>query len=618
MNTGELQELAQQLRVDSIRAAAAAGSGHPTSSMSAADLMAVLLAHHFRYDFDRPAHPAADRFVLSKGHASPLLYAMYKAAGALDDDALLTFRKLGSRLEGHPTPRRLPWVETATGSLGQGLPVGAGIALAGKRLDRTGYRVWVLCGDSELAEGSVWEAAEQAAYEHLDNLTAIVDVNRLGQRGPTRHGHDLDAYARRFQAFGWHTVEIDGHDVDAVDRAYGEALSTSGQPTVILARTLKGKGVEAVQDREGLHGKPLPEADEAIAELGGRRDLRVHVQEPPAARMLHSVGTAQLELPRWDKESHREGVATRDAYGQALTALGTAREDVVALDGEVSDSTRAEFFAKEHPDRFFECYIAEQQMVANAVGFAARGWVPYASTFAAFLTRAYDFVRMASVSGAGINLVGSHAGVAIGQDGPSQMGLEDLAMMRAVHDSTVLYPCDANQAAHLVAAMAGCDGIRYLRTSRGKSPVIYGPDEEFRVGGSKVLRSSDQDRMTLVAAGVTVHEALAAADALKGEGIAVRVIDLYSVKPADLPTLRKAAEDTGCLLTVEDHHEEGGIGDAVLTAFLDGRPVPRLARLAVRSMPGSASPEEQLHAAGIDAESIAAAGRLLVEEAVVR
>ncbi|MEV1076701.1 transketolase [Streptomyces sp. NPDC050211] len=615
MNTGELQELAQQLRVDSVRAAAAAGSGHPTSSMSAADLMAVLLAHHFRYDFDRPAHPAADRFVLSKGHASPLLYAMYKAAGALDDDALLTFRKLGSRLEGHPTPRRLPWVETATGSLGQGLPVGAGIALAGKRLDRTGYRVWVLCGDSELAEGSVWESAEQAAYEHLDNLTAIVDVNRLGQRGPTRHGHDLDAYARRFQAFGWHTVEIDGHDVDAIDRAYGEALSTAGQPTVILARTLKGKGVEAVQDREGLHGKPLPEADEAIAELGGRRDLRVHVQEPPAARMLHSVGTGQLELPRWDKGDE---VATRDAYGQALTALGTAREDVVALDGEVSDSTRAEFFAKEHPDRFFECYIAEQQMVANAVGFAARGWVPYASTFAAFLTRAYDFVRMASVSGAGINLVGSHAGVAIGQDGPSQMGLEDLAMMRAVHDSTVLYPCDANQAAHLVAAMAGCDGIRYLRTSRGKSPVIYGPDEEFSVGGSKVLRSSDQDRMTLVAAGVTVHEALAAADALKGEGIAVRVIDLYSVKPADLPTLRKAAEDTGCLLTVEDHHEEGGIGDAVLAAFLDGRPVPRLVRLAVRSMPGSASPEEQLHAAGIDAESIAAAGRLLVEEAIVR
>lgn len=297
MNTGELTDLGQQLRVDSVRAAAAAGSGHPTSSMSAADLMAVLLAHHLRYDFDRPAHPGNDRFVLSKGHASPLLYSAYKAAGAIEDDELLTFRKLGSRLEGHPTPQRLPWVETATGSLGQGLPVGVGIALAGKRLDRTGYRTWVLCGDSELAEGSVWEAAEHAGYEHLDNLTVIVDVNRLGQRGPTRHGHDLDAYARRFQAFDWHTIEVDGHDVDAVDRAYGEAASTKGQPTAILARTLKGKGVEGVQDREGLHGKPLPEAEEAITELGGPRNIRVRVQEPPAARMLHSVHTGNFELP---------------------------------------------------------------------------------------------------------------------------------------------------------------------------------------------------------------------------------------------------------------------------------------------------------------------------------
>ncbi|MFF7550359.1 transketolase [Streptomyces canus] len=614
MNTGELVELGQQLRVDSVRAAGAAGSGHPTSSMSAADLMAVLLANHFRYDFDRPEHPGNDRFVLSKGHASPLLYSAYKAAGAVDDEELLTFRKLGSRLEGHPTPRKLPWVETATGSLGQGLPVGVGIALSGKRLDRTGYRVWVLCGDSELAEGSVWEAAEHAGHEHLDNLTAIVDVNRLGQRGPTRHGHDLDAYARRFQAFGWHTVEVDGHDVDAVDRAYGEAESTKGQPTAILARTLKGKGVADVEDREGLHGKPLKNADDAIEELGGVRDLRVQVHEPPAARMLHAVRAGHLELPRWDTG---EEVATRDAYGQALTALGTGRGDVVALDGEVGDSTRSEFFAKEHPDRYFECYIAEQQMVAAAVGLAARGWVPYAATFAAFLTRAYDFVRMASISGAGINLVGSHAGVAIGQDGPSQMGLEDLAMMRAVHDSTVLYPCDANQTAHLVAAMAGLDGIRYLRTGRGESPVIYGPEEEFPIGGSKVLRFSQNDRLTVVAAGVTVHEALKAAEALDQEGIRVRVVDLYSVKPVDRATLRQAAEDTGCLLTVEDHREEGGLGDAVLDAFADGRPVPRLVRLAVRTMPGSASPEEQLHAAGIDAESIAAAGRLLVEQAIV-
>ncbi|MFD8043041.1 transketolase [Streptomyces chartreusis] len=615
MNTAELTELAQQLRVDSVRASAAAGSGHPTSSMSAADLMAVLLARHLRYDFERPAHPGNDRFVLSKGHATPLLYSAYKAVGAVEDGELLTFRRIGSRLEGHPTPRRVPWVETASGSLGQGLPIGVGIALAGKRLDRAGYRVWVLCGDSELAEGSVWEAAEHAAYENLDNLTAIVDVNRLGQRGPTRHGHDLDAYARRFQAFGWHTVEVDGHDVDAVDRAYAEARSTTGQPTVILARTLKGKGVADVQDREGMHGKPLPDADAAIAELGGPRDLHVRVHEPPATRALHAVPDGNLELPRWDKG---EEVATRNAYGEALAALGAARSDVVALDGEVSDSTRAEFFAKEFPDRFFECYIAEQQMVAAAVGLATRGRVPYASTFAAFLTRAYDFVRMASISGVGVNLVGSHAGVAIGQDGPSQMGLEDLAMMRAVYDSTVLYPCDANQTAKLVAAMAGLDGIRYLRTSRGAGPVIYGPDEEFPVGGSKVLRAGDHDRLTVVAAGVTVHEALAAADVLAREGIAIRVIDLYSVKPVDRLTLRQAAEETGLLLTVEDHHEEGGLGDAVLDAFLDGRPVPRLVRLAVRMMPGSASPDEQLHAAGIDAAAIAAAGKLLVEEAVVR
>ncbi|MEU7417075.1 transketolase [Streptomyces antibioticus] len=614
MDTAELTDLGQQLRVDSVRASAAAESGHPTSSMSAADLMAVLLAHHLRYDFDRPAHPGNDRFVLSKGHASPLLYAAYKAAGAIDDDELLTFRTLGSRLEGHPTPRRLPWVETATGSLGQGLPVGIGIALAGKRLEHSDARVWVLCGDSELAEGSVWEAAEHAGHERLDNLVVIVDVNRLGQRGPTRHGHDLDAYARRFQGFDWHTVEVDGHDVDAVDRAYGEALSTRGQPTAILARTLKGKGVAAVQDREGLHGKPLPDADEAIAELGGSRDLRVRVQEPPAARMLHSVPTGRPEPPRWERG---EEVATRDAYGKALAALGTARADVVALDGEVSDSTRAEYFAKDHPERFFECYIAEQQLVAAAVGMASRGFVPYASTFAAFLTRAYDFVRMASISGAGINLVGSHAGVAIGQDGPSQMGLEDLAMFRAVYGSTVLYPCDAHQTARLVAAMAGLDGVRYLRTSRGAAPVLYGPDEEFPIGGSKVLRSSDADRLTVVAAGITVHEALRAADALAAEGIAVRVVDLYSVKPVDRAVLRRAAEETGALLTVEDHHEEGGLGDAVLDAFTDGRPVPRLVRLAVRTMPGSASPQEQLHAAGIDAESIAVSARLLVENAVV-
>lgn len=614
MRTEQLAELGQQLRVDAVRAADAAGSGHPTSSMSAADLGAVLLANHLRYDFERPDHPGNDRLILSKGHASPLLYAMYKAAGVIDDEELLTFRRLDSRLEGHPTPR-LPWVDVGTGSLGQGLPIGVGMALAGKKLDQIPYRVWVLSGDSEMAEGSVWEAIEHAAYENLDNLTLLIDVNRLGQRGPTRHEWDLDAYARRLDAFGWHTIEIDGHDVAAVDEALAEARSTFRRPTAVIARTHKGRGVKAVEDREGMHGKPLPDADEAIAELGGPRFLRVEVQSPPAARVLHSALSAHLEPPRFDIG---DSVATRTAYGQALAALGSARGDVVALDGEVGDSTRTEYFAKAHPSRYFECYIAEQQLVAAAVGMQARGYVPYAATFAAFLTRAHDFIRMAAVSRASINVVGSHAGVAIGQDGPSQMGLEDLAMFRAVHGSTVLYPCDGNQTARLVEAMAELPNVSYLRTSRGDTPVVYGPDEEFPVGGSKVLRSGEQDRVTVVAAGVTVHEALAAAELLDRENIAVRVVDLYSVKPVDAQTLQKAADETGCLLTVEDHRPEGGLGDAVAEAFSDGRPVPRLVRLGVRNMPTSATPEEQLRVTGIDADSIAAAVRLLVGEAVVR
>ncbi|MGW0773414.1 transketolase [Streptomyces sp. NPDC002835] len=614
MRDEQLAELAQQLRVDAVRAADAAGSGHPTSSMSAAELAAVLLARHLRYDFDRPEHAGNDRLVFSKGHASPLLYAMYLAAGAIDDEELLTFRKKGSRLEGHPTPR-LPWVDVATGSLGQGLPVGVGMALAGKRLDDIPYRVWVLSGDSEMAEGSVWEAVEHASYEGLDNLTLLLDVNRLGQRGPTRFGWDLDAYARRLRAHGWHTVETDGHDVRAVDDALAEATATVGLPTAVIARTEKGRGVSAVQDQEGKHGKPLPEAEEAIAELGGRRTARIEVQTPPAARVQHARRSGGLTLPTYDKGDE---VATRTAYGEALTALGAARTDVVALDAEVGDSTRAEFFAKEHPDRYFQCYIAEQQMVAAAVGMHVRGYVPFASTFAAFLTRAHDFVRMAAVSRASINLVGSHAGVAIGQDGPSQMGLEDLAMFRSVPGSTVLYPCDGNQTARLVAAMCDLPNISYLRTSRSDMPVLYGPEEDFPVGGSKVLRSSHRDRVCVVAAGVTVHEALAAATLLDREGIPVRVLDLYSVKPVDGGTLQQAADDTGCLLTVEDHRTEGGIGDAVAEAFSDGRPMPRLVRLGVSNIPASAAPEEQLHASGIDAESIAAAVRLLVAEAMVR
>ncbi len=607
--TAQLAGLAQQLRVDAVRSSAEAGSGHPTSSLSAADLMAVLLARYLRYDFDAPGAAGNDHLILSKGHASPLLYSMLKAAGAISDDELLTYRTLGSRLEGHPTPR-LPWVDVATGSLGQGLPVGVGLALTGKQLDRLPYHVWVLCGDSEMAEGSMWEAIEQAASSGLDNLTAIIDVNRLGQRGPTRHGWDTGAYADRLRAFGWNAIEIDGHDIAAIDRAYARARVTLRQPTAIIARTMKGRGVSAVQDMEGAHGKPVPDPDEAISELGGRRDDRVRVLSPDRGQQPHAFPAGELRLPEFrlgDK------VATRTAFGQALAAVGTARPDVVALDGEVSDSTRTEFFAAAHPERFFEFYIAEQQMIAAAVGMQVRGWVPYAATFAAFLSRAQDFIRMAAISRAAVRVAGSHAGVSIGQDGPSQMALEDLAAFRAVYGSTVLYPCDANQAAALTAAMADLDGISYLRTSRGDMPVIYPPGEEFPVGGSRVLRSGEQDQVTIVAAGVTVHEALAAADRLAADGIAARVIDAYSVKPLDTVTIRQAAADTERILTVEDHWPQGGLGDAVLEALaVPGGPLPVATKLAVSGMPASATPAEQLHAAGIDADAIVAAAAGLV------
>ena len=600
------RELGQQLRVDSIRAAAVTNSGHPTSSMSAADLMAVLLAKYLHYDFDDPDNPDNDHLVFSKGHASPLLYSMYKAAGAITDEELLTFRVFGSRLQGHPTPV-IPWVDVATGSLGQGLPFTVGIALAGKKLDRLPYRVWALCGDSEMAEGSMWEAFEHAAFYGLDNLTAIIDVNKWGQRGETMHGWDLDSYANRARDFGWHTIEIDGHDVEQIDQAYGDALAQQGQPTVIVARTLKGKGVKEVEDKPNWHGKALDHPDEAIAELGGERNITIEVAQPDKAEPHRFEATGSLELPTWDLG---EEVATRRAYGDALAALGAARGNVVALDGEVSNSTYAEIFRDKYPDRYFEMYIAEQQMVAAAVGLQVRKWVPFASTFAAFFSRAYDFIRMAAISQANIRLCGSHAGVSIGEDGPSQMALEDLAMMRAVHGSTVLYPCDANQTARLVTEMADRHGIVYLRTTRAATPVVYGLDDEFPIGGSRVLR--DGNDVTIVGAGITLHEALKAADRLSSEGIDARVIDLYSVKPVDAATLRAAAEETGRILTVEDHWSEGGIGDAVLEVLADAEQPARVVRLAVRDMPGSGKPAELLAAAGIDAAHIAEAARALV------
>jgi transketolase len=607
MDATELRELGQQFRVDSVRCAAAAKSGHPTSGMSAADLMAVLVGNHLRYDFDDPKNAANDRLVFSKGHASTLLYAIFRAAGAITDEELLEYRSFGSILEGHPTPL-IPWVDVATGSLGQGLPIGVGMGLAGKYLDRLPSRVWVLCGDSEMAEGSMWEAFEHAAHYELDNLTAIIDVNRLGQRGETMVGWDVDVYRDRAHAFGWNTIEVDGHDVEAIDRAYEEAASTSGKPTVVIARTLKGKGVKAVENQPGWHGKALDDPDAAIEELGGIRNITVDVAKPAAAE-AHRFPDGDLELPRYDIG---EEVATRKAYGEALAALGAARGDVVALDGEVGNSTFAEIFAKDHPDRYFEMYIAEQQLLAVAVGLQARGWNAFASTFAAFFSRAYDFIRMAAISRVNLRLAGSHAGISIGEDGPSQMALEDIASLRAIHSSTVLHPCDANQTAKLVAAMADTKGIVFLRTLRPNTPVIYDADEEFAIGGSRVVRSSDDDEVTLVGAGVTLHEALRAAEKLAEEGISARVIDLYSIKPIDTATLTAAAEATGRIVTVEDHFPEGGIGEAVVGALADSDERPRVVQLAVREMPRSGKADELLSAYGIDAEHIAAAARQLV------
>jgi transketolase len=602
------RELGQQLRVDSVRASAAAGSGHPTSSMSAADLLAVLIDGHLRLDPGNLDDPSADHLIFSKGHASPLYYAVLKAAGIIDDAELLTFRKLGSRLEGHPTPR-IPPTDVATGSLGQGLPIAVGIAIAGARLDRLPYRVWCLCGDSEMAEGSMWEAIQHAGWEGLDNIVAVLDVNRLGQTRETMLGWDTDGYVKRLQAFGWHAIAIDGHDVDQIEAAYAEAEATTGRPTAIVARTKKGKGVKAVEDQPGKHGKPLDDPEEAIQELGGERDLSVELATPPGGTP-HRFETTDEPLPTWDLG---EEVATRKAYGEAITALGSRRGDVVALDGEVSNSTHSEDFRAAHEDRYFEMFIAEQQLVSAAVGFQVRDWAPFASTFAAFFTRAYDFIRMAAISRANLRLSGSHAGVSIGEDGPSQMALEDIAAFRAIHGSTVLHPSDANQTSRLVEQMADREGISFLRTLRGKTPVRTPADEPVAIGGSRIAH--DGDDVAIVACGITLDEAVRAAEALERDGIAARVLDCYSIKPIDAGAVRAVARDCGAVITVEDHWPEGGLGDAVLEALADAEERPRVTKLAVRDMPVSGTPEELLHEARIDADAIASAARELARAA---
>jgi transketolase len=608
------RQIARQLRADSIRSSSAAGSGHPTSSLSAADIMAVLLAGYFRYDWKKPDDPANDHLIFSKGHASPLVYAMFRAAGVIDDKELLTFRRMGSPLQGHPTPL-LPWIDVATGSLGQGMPIAVGMAVAAKRLWNAPFHIWTLVGDSESAEGSIWEGFDLGGHEGTNNVTPIIDVNRLGQRGPTELEWDTDAYAARVEAFGWESIVIDGHDLAEIDEALSRARDAE-RPTAIIARTVKGKGVSFIEDQPGWHGKTLDaeQTKKALLEIGEELSRTFETRKPDP----WSPPAVTRTKPAL--KAYTEPVATRKAYGDALAAVIAARGDVVALDAEVSNSTHADEVKKVSPERFFEMYIAEQKMVAAAVGMQVIGLRPFASTFAAFLTRAYDFIRMAAISQANIRLSGSHAGVSIGEDGPSQMALEDLAMMRAVHGSTVLYPSDGNQTARLVAAMADQNGIVYMRTTRANTPILYPATEEFAIGGSRVVRGGGaDDKVTVVAAGITLHESVKAADALAKAGVKVRVIDLYSLKPIDSETLVAAVNATaGRLVVVEDHWPEGGIGDAVLAALAGSRLTSggsaalMFRHLAPREMPGSGKPAELLHAAGIDADCIEKAVRDLI------
>jgi len=600
-----LHRMAQKLRRLCLESTAEAGSGHPTSCMSCADLVSVLFFHEMRFDPRDPTGKDADIFVLSKGHAAPILWAVLKEAGCIQDD-LNTLRRYDSRLEGHPTPR-VPWVRVATGSLGQGICAAAGMSWA-RKLGKSGGRVYVLLGDGEAAEGSVWEAAEFAAFYKLDNLCAIIDVNRLGQSGPTMYQHDLQPYEARLRGFGWEVAVVDGHDVAAVREAFARARAAAGKPFAVLARTLKGKGVSFLEDKEGWHGKPVKKGEElqkAVAELG---DTSVTIAVEPRHYPSPTPQPRKEPSLRPEYEIGQE-VATREAYGTALARLARSCPQVVATDGDTKNSTFSEKFKEVAPERFADAYIAEQNMVGAALGMSTEGTIPFASTFACFMTRAYDFIRMASYSQPShLVLCGSHAGISIGEDGPSQMALEDLAMMRAITGATVLYPSEAVSAERLVETAARTPGIVYIRTTRPKTKVLYGNDEPFPVGGSKTLRSSAKDAVTIVAAGITVPEALKAHEALGKEGIAARVIDLYSVKPVDAATLVRAAEETRAIVTVEDHSVCGGLGEAVLSAVA-GR--ARVEVLGVRETPRSGKAEELMKTHGIDADGIVKAVRKL-------
>ena len=607
-----LQNIATRLRIDSVKSTSAAGSGHPTSCCSAADLVAALFFAEMRFDPADPRNPVSDRFVLSKGHAAPILYSAWAEAGAFRRDELLRLREIGSDLEGHPTPR-LPFVDVATGSLGQGLCAAVGLALNARRIGAD-YRTYVLLGDGESAEGSVWEAADVASFDALDNLCGITDVNALGQSRPTMFEHDMEQLARRWRAFGWHAIVIDGHDMNAILDAYADARSTKKQPTMILARTIKGKGISFVEGLNGWHGKPFKqgeEEDRALAELE-----RQFVKQPDGIDLVRSIAKPQAKAPAAVSPkvvappTYKMGdqVATREAFGTAIAKLGEADPRVVALDADVKNSTFSEKFEKAVPDRFYENFIAEQIMIGAAMGLAARGSIPFPSTFACFLERAADFVRMAAISNVNIKMAGSHAGVSIGEDGPSQMALEDLAMCRAQPNFAVLYPCDAVSTERLAVLMAYHPGPAYMRTSRPKTPVIYSNDESFAIGGLKVVRESANDVATVIGAGVTLFEALKAYDQLKAAGTPIRVIDLYSVAPVDREGLVKAAKATGGhVVTVEDHYAAGGIGDAVAEAIADAGFTVH--RLAVREIPRSGKPEQLIERYGISASHIVDAVR---------
>jgi transketolase len=608
-----LHNRATQLRIDSVRATSEAGSGHPSSCCSAAEIVAALFFSVLRYDPRNPKAPNSDRFVLSKGHAAPLLYAAWAEAGLFPAIDLLKLRTLASDLEGHPTPR-LSFVDMATGSLGQGLPIGIGIALNARYLDKLDYRTYVLMGDGESVEGSVWEAVEAARHHQLDNLCAIVDVNRLGQSDPTMLQHDMEAYHSRWSGFGWHAIIVDGHDLSALLAAFDEAARVKGKPTVLLAKTLKGRGVSFMENQPNWHGKPIPKGQEtqkALDELTkqlkpGGASLQI---KKPAAPAPKAFATKPLPASPYKPG---ESAATREAFGMALEALGSMNPLVVGLDADVKNSTYTEKFGKKFPDRFFENFIAEQNMVGTAAGLAACGKIPFAATFACFLTRAYDFIRMAAISQSNIKLVGTHVGVSIGDDGPSQMGLEDIAMMAAQPEVTVLYPSDATSTYRLVECAANHKGMVYLRAGRPKTPVLYGPEEQFQIGGSKLVRQSVSDILTIVAAGVTLFEALKAHDQLKAAGISVRVIDLYSIVPIDRATLIDSARVTqGRILTVEDHYAHGGLGDAVLSAV--GSEGIRVHKLAVRAIPHSGKPEELVDHFGIGARSIVEAAKHILK-----